>query len=142
MILSEALSTPMSMTVKPEAPSMVETSDLPISWMSPSTVAMTTLPRVLRSEPRLASSGSRVSNGGFHGLACHDEFGQEGIACREGLAHGVDADDESVGDGSQRVHPFGNGLLGQLGRESESPSMMDWAICFKSSSDMVAPWVV
>jgi len=51
---------------KPDAPNIVATNDFPISWISPSTVAITTLPSILRSAPRFFSSGSRNTNCHLH----------------------------------------------------------------------------
>ena len=62
---SGGTSTPRSWTSKPAAPSIVATRFVPISWMSPLTVPITTRPRTWRSVARAFISGSRTAKADF-----------------------------------------------------------------------------
>ena len=94
---------------------MVPTSDLPISWMSPWTVASTTLPSIWRWLPRRFISGSSAATAAFMASPAMTSSGRKAIAAGEALAHLVDAHDKALVDRFQRVDPGGDGLLGQLG---------------------------
>ena len=81
--LSTSLLMPMSMTSKPAPSIIIATRFLPMSWMSPLTVPMTTLP--IGSAPVSASSGRRISIPAFIALADSSTSGTNRIPSRKSM---------------------------------------------------------
>ena len=83
MNLSASVLMPRSMTSKPAPSSIIPTRFLPMSWMSPLTVPMTTLPT--GSAPVSARSGRRIAMPAFIAFAARRTSGTNRIPSRKSM---------------------------------------------------------
>ncbi len=90
------------------------TSVLPISWMSPSTVASTTRPMHFTRFAELEQFRLERGDRGFHRFACHHQFRQKGFAFAELIADVIDTDHKAFCDRVQRMHLQFDGFLREL----------------------------
>ena len=83
MNLSASVLMPRSKTSKPAPSSIIPTRFLPMSWMSPLTVPMTTLP--IGSAPVSARSGRRIAMPAFIALAARRTSGTNRMPSRKSM---------------------------------------------------------
>ena len=83
MNLSASVLTPRSTTSKPAPSSIIPTRFLPMSWMSPLTVPMTTLP--IGWTPVSTSSGRRIAIPAFIALAARSTSGTNRMPSRKSI---------------------------------------------------------
>ena len=112
---SSLTSAPRSKTSKPLAWSIEATRFLPMSWMSPSTVPMTTLPPIRASMFAWLEFGLEDGHGRLHGFGAGDELGQEIFALLPELADLLDARHIALFDDLREVQPGRHGLGGEAG---------------------------
>ena len=92
---------PRSWTVYPPIPSMSATMSLPMSWMSPRTVPMTTVPSSPSCSFRFPR-GALPAVRALHDLAAHDELGDERLAGGVAAAYRLHRH-AALGDDGKRV---------------------------------------
>ena len=94
MNFSASVLIPRSTTSKPAPSSIIPTRFLPMSWMSPLTVPMTTLPT--GSAPVSARSGRRIAIPAFIAFAASRTSGTNRIPSRKSIADDLHAGDQGV----------------------------------------------
>ena len=91
---------------------MMLTRFLPMSWTSPLTVPITTVP--IDAAPVSASSGRRMSSAPCHRLRRDEHLGDEEVAALEPGADLLERRDQRLVQQRLRAQPHGQALVGQL----------------------------
>src|SRR5712691_2385124 len=123
---------PMLITSKPAPSSIIATRFFPMSWMSPFTVPITTLP--IREAPVSASSGRRISMPAFIAFAASNTSGTNRIPSRKSIPTIRIPSTSASFRTRSGAHPRPSRMLVPSVISSASPSYRSSCICFTSSS--------
>src|SRR5712691_10707927 len=123
---------PMLITSKPAPSSIIATRFFPMSWMSPFTVPITTLP--IREAPVSASSGRRISMPAFIAFAASNTSGTNRIPSRKSIPTIRIPSTNASFSTRSGAHPRPSRMLVPSVISSASPSYRSSCICFTRSS--------
>ena len=133
---SGATSTPRSWTSKPDVASIIPTRFLPISWMSPLTVPITTRPRTRRTVAWRCISGSSTATAFCIARAASIMSGRNSSP-RPNCSPTCDNPGTNPSSiASRGGTPAASACSAVAAAAAASPSMMAWRIAANSSSDI------